>query len=71
MVEEHEQEITTDKLMDLHHEQQQEIIQGISSGKEDDNTTKKFLSSNTIREMCEIKKTLKFFLIQTSPKSPK
>ena len=31
MVEEHGQERTTDELMDLHHEQQQEVMEEISS----------------------------------------
>ena len=38
LVEEHEQELTTDELMDLHREQQQEIMEDISSEEEEKKT---------------------------------
>ena len=38
LVEEHEQELTTVELMDLHREQQQEIMEDISSEEEEKKT---------------------------------
>lgn len=53
LVEEHSQELTTDELMDLHREQQQEVIEDISS-EEAGKKTEESLTSNEIREMCKM-----------------
>ena len=49
LVEEHVQELNTDKLMDLHHEQQQEVMEEISS-EEEEKMTEESLTSNEIRK---------------------
>ncbi|XP_018410276.1 PREDICTED: tigger transposable element-derived protein 1-like [Nanorana parkeri] len=54
LVEEHGQELTTDELMHLHCEQQQEVMEEISSAEEDENKAQESLTSNKIREMCKI-----------------
>ena len=59
LVEEHEQELTTDELMDLHCKQQQEIMEHISSEVEE-KKTEESLTSNEIREMCKMWETAKF-----------
>ena len=61
LVEEHEQELTTDELMDLHREQQQEIMEDISS-EEEEKKTEESLTSNEIREMCKMWKTVQNFV---------
>jgi TnpA family transposase len=58
LVEEHEQELTTDELMDLHREQQQEIMEDISS-EEEEKKTEESLTSNKIREFVKCGKQCK------------
>ena len=53
LVEEHGQELTTDKLMDLHREQQQEVMEEISSA-EEEKKVEESLASSEIREMCKM-----------------
>ena len=47
-------EVTTDKLMDLHREQQQEVMEEISSAEEEEKKVEESLSSNEIRQMCKM-----------------
>jgi hypothetical protein len=61
LVEEHERELTTDELMDLHREQQQEIMEDISS-EEEEKKTEESLTSNEIREMCKMWETVQNFV---------
>lgn len=66
LVEEHEQELTTDELMDLHREQQQEIMEDISS-EEEEKKTEESLTSNEIREMCKMWETVQNFVEKHHP----
>jgi hypothetical protein len=59
LVEEHDQELTTDELMDLHHKQQQEVMEEVSS-EEEEKKTEKSLTSIEIREVCKMWETAKF-----------
>ncbi|KAJ4447593.1 hypothetical protein ANN_09600 [Periplaneta americana] len=53
LVEEHNQELTTDEMMNLHCEQQQEAMEGISSEEEEEKREDEFLASNEIKEGTE------------------
>ena len=48
--------------MDLHREQQQEIMEEISSAEEEDKKAEESLTSNEIREMCTIWETVQNFV---------
>ncbi|KAJ7317101.1 hypothetical protein JRQ81_003263 [Phrynocephalus forsythii] len=68
LVEEHGQELTTDELIDLYHEQQQEVMVVISSGEEEEEEKEEeALSSNEIREMCNMWETLQNFVQEHHP----
>ena len=59
-------ELTTDELMDLHREQQQEIMEDISS-EEEEKKTEESLTSNEIREMCKMWETVQNFVEKHHP----
>ena len=60
LVEEHGQELTTDELMDLHREQQQKVMEEISSAEE--KKAEESLTSDEIREMCKMWETVQNFV---------
>ena len=66
LVEEHGQELTTNKLMDLHCEQQQEVTEEISSA-EEEIKVEESLTSNEIREMCKMWETVQNFVEKHHP----
>ena len=68
LVEEHDQDLTTDKLMDLHHEQLQEVMQEILSAEEEEEKKRREepLTSNEIREMCKMWETVQNFVENTT-----
>ena len=66
LVETHGQELTTDELKDLHHEQQQEVMEGISLA-EEENKAEGSPTSNEIRETCKMWETVKHFVEKHHP----
>ena len=66
LVEEHGPELTTIKLMNLHCEQQQEVIEEISSA-EEEKKVEESLTSNEIREMCKTWETVQHFVKKHHP----
>ncbi|UYV84266.1 hypothetical protein LAZ67_X001703 [Cordylochernes scorpioides] len=58
LVEEEDQELTTNELIDLHREQHQEVKEVISSGEEEDENSLGSLPSDQIREICKMWETL-------------
>ena len=48
------------ELMDLNHEEQQEVMEEISSTEEELEKVEESLTSNEIREMCKMWETVKF-----------
>ena len=57
LVEEHGPELTTIKLMNLHCEQQQEVIEEISCA-EEEKKVEESLTPKEIREMCKMWETV-------------
>ncbi|UYV80139.1 hypothetical protein LAZ67_18001814 [Cordylochernes scorpioides] len=57
LVEEEDQELTTNELIDLHREQHQEVKEVISSGEEEDENSLGSLPSDQIREICKMWET--------------
>nr|XP_020452715.1 tigger transposable element-derived protein 1 [Monopterus albus] len=66
LVEEHGQELTTNELIDLHREQQQEVMEEISS-EEEDKKPEESLTSNEIRDMCKMWETVQNFVEKHHP----
>lgn len=66
LVDEHAQELTTDELMYLHREQQQEVMEEISS-EEEDKMAEESITSNEIREMCNMWETVQNFIAKHHP----
>ncbi|UYV66437.1 hypothetical protein LAZ67_4001663 [Cordylochernes scorpioides] len=58
LVEEEDQELTTNELIDLHREQHQEVKEVISSGEEEDDNSLGSLPSDQIREICKMWETM-------------
>ena len=62
LVEEHGQRLTTNELMDLHHEPQQEFMEEILSTEEEEKKVEEYLTSNEIRQMCKMWETVQNFI---------
>lgn len=67
LVEEHSQELTINELMDLHREQQEEVMEEISSGEEEEEKSEESLTSNEIREKCKMWETVQNFIEKHHP----
>ncbi|UYV81498.1 hypothetical protein LAZ67_20001365 [Cordylochernes scorpioides] len=70
LVEEEDQELTTNKLIDLHREQHQEVKEVISSGEEEDENSLGSLPSDQIREICKMWETVQLFVAKHHPNKP-
>ncbi|UYV71872.1 hypothetical protein LAZ67_9000820 [Cordylochernes scorpioides] len=70
LVEEEDQELTTNELIDLHREQHQEVKEVISSGKEEDENSLGSLPSDQIREICKMWETVQLFVAKHHPNKP-
>ncbi|UYV83402.1 hypothetical protein LAZ67_23000901 [Cordylochernes scorpioides] len=70
LVEEEDQELTTNELIDLHREQHQEVKEVISSGEEEDENSLGSLSSDQIREICKMWETVQLFVAKHHPNKP-
>ncbi|UYV63939.1 hypothetical protein LAZ67_2006082 [Cordylochernes scorpioides] len=70
LVEEEDQELTTNELIDLHREQHQEVKEVISSGEEEDENSLGSLPSDQIREICKIWETVQLFVAKHHPNKP-
>ncbi|XP_019512623.1 PREDICTED: tigger transposable element-derived protein 1-like [Hipposideros armiger] len=67
LVEEHGQEPTTDQLMDLPHEQQQEVMEISSAEEEEEEKVEESLTSYKIREVCKMWETVQNFVEKHHP----
>ncbi|UYV66257.1 PARVA [Cordylochernes scorpioides] len=70
LVEEENQELTTNELIDLHREQHQEVKEVISSGEEEDENSLGSLPSDQIREICKMWETVQLFVAKHHPNKP-
>ncbi|UYV76610.1 hypothetical protein LAZ67_14001440 [Cordylochernes scorpioides] len=70
LVEEEDQELTTNELIDLHREQHQEVKEVISSGEEEDENSLGSLPSDQIREICKMWETVQLFVAKHHPNKP-
>ncbi|UYV77058.1 Prkrir [Cordylochernes scorpioides] len=70
LVEEEDQELTTNELIDLHREQHQEGKEVISSGEEEDENSLGSLPSDQIREICKMWEAVQFFVAKHHPNKP-
>ena len=60
--------VTVHKLIDLHCEQQQEVMKEISSAEEEEKKAEGSLASNEIGEMCKMWETVQYFVEKHHPK---
>ena len=65
-MEKHVQELNTDEQMDLRREQQQEVMEEISS-EEKEKKTEEYLTLNEIRKMCKMWKSVQNFVEKHHP----
>ncbi|UYV71284.1 hypothetical protein LAZ67_8002500 [Cordylochernes scorpioides] len=70
LVEEEDQELTTNELIDLHREQHQEVKEVISSGEEEDENSLGSLPSDQIRKICKMWETVQLFVAKHHPNKP-
>ncbi|UYV69845.1 hypothetical protein LAZ67_7000956 [Cordylochernes scorpioides] len=69
LVEEEDQELTTNELIELHREQHQEVKEVISSGEEEDENSLGSLPSDQIREICKMWETGRHESLRTNSDS--